>query len=108
LNDSVVLSSGSSWIIEQTRTIDGVEYYRVATNEYIKASEAYKYTPLQTVVTTKGGDVKPVYNSKGQLVIDLALDKSTPWYTDRSATLNGEKMYRVATDQWVRASDINE
>jgi len=107
LNDDVVLSSGSSWIIDQTREINGVEYYRVATNEYIKASDAYKYTPLQSVVTTKSGDVKPVYNSKGQLVIDLALDKSTPWYTDRSATIKGEKMYRVATDEWVRATDVD-
>lgn len=107
LNDRAVLSAGTSWIIDQTKEINGVEYYRVATNEYIKASDAYKYTPLQSVVTTKNGDVKPVYNSKGQLIIDVALDNSTPWYTDRSATINGEKMYRVATDQWVRASDVN-
>lgn len=108
LNDRAVLSAGSSWIIDQTKEINGVEYYRVATNEYIKASDAYKYTPLQSVVTTTNGDVKPVYNSKGQLIIDVALDHSTPWYTDRSATINGEKMYRVATDQWVRASDVTE
>lgn len=108
LNDSVVLSAGTSWIIDQTREINGEEYYRVATNEYIKASDAYKYVPLQQVVTTKSGNVKPVYNSKGQLVLDLALDYNTPWYTDRSATINGEKMYRVATDKWVRSADVNE
>lgn len=108
LNDSVVLSAGTSWIIDQTREINGEEYYRVATNEYIKASDAYKYVPLQQVVTTKSGNVKPVYNSKGQLVLDLALDYNTPWYTDRSATINGEKMYRVATDEWVRAADVTE
>jgi len=106
LNKDVVLSEGSSWIIDRTVTINGAEYYRVATNEYVKASDVYTYTPLQSIVTTKGVNVTPVYNSRGQLVIDLALDTNTPWYTDRSATIKGSKMYRVATDQWVKASDV--
>lgn len=105
LNDDVVLSEGSSWIIDKTVTINGAEYYRVATNEYVKASDVYKYTPLQTVAVTNGTNVTPVYNSKGQLIIDRALDVNTPWYTDRSATIRGKKMYRVATDEWIKASD---
>lgn len=105
LNNDVVLSEGSSWIIDKSLTIKGAEYYRVATNEYVKASDVYKYTPLQTVATTNGKDVTPVYNSKGQLIIDRALDTNTPWYTDRSATIKGQKMYRVATDEWIKASD---
>lgn len=105
LNDDVVLSEGSSWIIDKTVTINGAEYYRVATNKYVKASDVYKYTPLQTVAVTNGTNVTPVYNSKGQLIIDRALDVNTPWYTDRSATIRGKKMYRVATDEWIKASD---
>lgn len=46
-----------------------------------------------------------LYNTKGQLIIDRALDVNTPWYTDRSATIRGKKMYRVATDEWIKASD---
>ncbi|APU70615.1 hypothetical protein LCR01_07280 [Companilactobacillus crustorum] len=105
LNKDVVLSEGSSWIIDKTVTIDGSEYYRVATDEYVKASDVYKYTPQQTVATTNGKNVTPVYNSKGQLIIDQALDTNTPWYTDRIATIKGDKMYRVATDEWIKASD---
>ncbi|MBL3530931.1 SLAP domain-containing protein [Companilactobacillus zhachilii] len=105
LNNDVVLSEGSSWIIDQSLTINGVEYYRVATNEYVKASDVYKYTPLQTVATTNGTNLTPVYNSRGQVIIDRALDTNTPWYTDRSATIRGQKMYRVATDEWIKASD---
>ena len=104
LNDDVVLSEGSSWIIDKTITINGAEYYRVATDQYVKASDVYKYTPLQTVAVTNGTNVTPVYNSKGQLIIDRALDVNTPWYTDRSATIRGKKMYRVATDEWIKAS----
>ncbi|WP_162894150.1 SLAP domain-containing protein [Companilactobacillus musae] len=105
LNKDVVLSEGSDWIIDKTLTINGAEYYRVATNEYVKASDVYKYTPLQTVAVTNGDNVTPVYNTKGQLIIDRALDVNTPWYTDRSATIRGKKMYRVATDEWIKASD---
>lgn len=105
LNNDVVLSEGSSWIIDQQVSINGSEYYRVATNEYVKASDVYKYTPLQTVATTNGKDVTPVCNSRGQVIIDRALDTNTPWYTDRSATIRGQKMYRVATDEWIKASD---
>jgi len=105
LNNDVVLSEGSSWIIDKSLTINGAEYYRVATNEYVKASDVYKYTPLQTVATTNGKNLTPVYNSRGQVIIDRALDTNTPWYTDRSATIRGQKMYRVATDEWIKASD---
>ncbi|WCG35318.1 SLAP domain-containing protein [Companilactobacillus farciminis] len=105
LNNDVVLSEGSSWIIDKTITINGAEYYRVATDQYVKASDVYKYTPLQTVAVTNGTNVTPVYNTKGQLIIDRALDVNTPWYTDRSATIRGKKMYRVATDEWIKASD---
>ncbi|MFC6176493.1 SLAP domain-containing protein [Companilactobacillus huachuanensis] len=105
LNNDVVLSEGSSWIIDKSLTINGAEYYRVATNEYVKASDVYKYTPLQTVATTNSENLTPVYNSRGQVIIDRALDTNTPWYTDRSATIKGQKMYRVATDEWIRASD---
>lgn len=105
LNKDAVLSEGSSWIIDKSLTINGSEYYRVATNEYVKASDVYKYTPLQTVATTNGKNLTPVYNTKGQLIIDRALDTNTPWYTDRSATIKGQKMYRVATDEWIKDAD---
>ena len=106
LNDNVVLSEGTSWIIDQTQTINGAEYYRVATDEYVKASDVYKYVPLQSIAVTNGDNVTPVYNTKGQLILNRALDTNTPWYTDRSATIKGQKMYRVATDEWIKASDV--
>jgi len=105
LNNDVVLSEGSSWIIDKTLTINGAEYYRVATNEYVKASDVYKYAPIQKIAVTNNNNATPVYNSKGQLIIDRALAENTPWYADRTATIRGKEMYRVATDEWVKASD---
>ncbi|WP_166667197.1 SLAP domain-containing protein [Companilactobacillus nuruki] len=106
LNNDVVLSEGSSWIIDKTLTIDGAEYYRVATDEYVKASDVYKYTPVQNIAVTNSKNPTGVYNSKGQLIIDRALAENTPWYTDRTATIRGQKMHRVATDEWVKDSDV--
>lgn len=104
LNDDVVLSPNSNWVTDQVRTIKGEDYYRVATNEYIKATSAYKYLPISSVIKTS--KVTAVYNSKGQLIIDRALGKDTPWYTDKMATIRGKKMYRVATDEWVKANEV--
>ncbi|WP_334331876.1 SLAP domain-containing protein [Companilactobacillus sp. HBUAS59544] len=104
LNKDVVLSQNTDWATDQKKTIDGVDYYRVATNQYVKADSVYVYSPLTGVVTTS--KVTPVYNSKGQLVLDRALDKDAPWYSDRISKIKGEKMYRVATDEWVKASDV--
>ncbi|WP_334352488.1 SLAP domain-containing protein [Companilactobacillus sp. HBUAS56257] len=106
LNKDVVLSQNTDWATDQKKTIDGVDYYRVATNQYVKADSVYVYSPLTGVVTTS--KVTPVYNSKGQLVLDRALDKDAPWYSDRISKIKGEKMYRVATDEWVKASDVTE
>ncbi|WP_164506027.1 SLAP domain-containing protein [Companilactobacillus insicii] len=45
-------------------------------------------------------------NSKGQLNKIRALASNTSWVTDKTAMINGVKMYRVATNEWVAASDI--
>lgn len=104
LNNDVVLSPNSNWVTDQVKTIKGEDYYRVATNEYVKATSVYKYTPVSKVIKT--AKVTAVYNSKGQLIIDRALGKNTPWYTDKTAIIRGKKMYRVATDEWVKASEV--
>lgn len=104
LNNDVVLSPNSNWITDQVKTIKGEDYYRVATNQYVKATAVYRYERISEVVRTS--KVTAIYNSKGQLIIDHALGKNSPWYTDKTATIRDKKMYRVATDEWVRASDV--
>lgn len=101
---NVELAQASNWVTDQLKTINGLQYYRVATNKYIRTNTVYKYVPFSDVVITS--KETPVYDSKGKVNAEKVLAKNTSWYTDRIAKINGTKMYRVATDMWVKADDI--
>jgi len=100
------LGSNSSWRVNQKLTHNGVTYYRVATNEYVKATDVLEYENVNSTVNTKTGSAKYLYDINGKRSEKRALAGNTAWFSDRSAIVNGEKMYRVATNEWVKASDI--
>lgn len=58
------------------------------------------------IVTTTNGSYKRLYTLEGKMITNRAISGSSKWYTDQYATVNGEKMYRVATNEWVKASDV--
>ncbi|WP_119317002.1 hypothetical protein [Companilactobacillus formosensis] len=58
------------------------------------------------IVTTTNGSYKRLYTLEGKMITNRALGVNSKWYTDQYATINGEKMYRVATNEWVKASDV--
>ena len=88
------------------KAVNGTVYYRVATNEWVKANDVKEYTIVNSVIITKDGTFKYLYTSEGKMVGNRALSKNSSWYSDKIATINGEKMYRVATNEWIKASDI--
>ncbi|MCH4009305.1 SLAP domain-containing protein [Companilactobacillus sp.] len=100
------LSPNSDWATDQTKTINGEKYYRVSTSEWVKASTVYEYSPVGSTITTNAGSNKSLYSIKGNKS-SRALAPNTPWYTDKSTTINGTQMYRVSTDEWVIASDVH-
>ncbi|HIY92268.1 SLAP domain-containing protein [Companilactobacillus sp. HBUAS56275] len=102
----VDLAQASDWVTDQLKSINGVEYYRVATDKYIRTDKAYKYVPFSDVIVTS--KETPVYDCKGKLNTEKVLGKNTPWYTDRIAEINGIKMYRVATNMWVKAGEVKD
>jgi len=57
-------------------------------------------------VTTSNGQYKRLFNLDGKVVKNRALSAGTSWHTDQYAVVNGEKMYRVATTEWVKAADV--
>ena len=58
------------------------------------------------IVTTTSGSYKRLFTLEGKVITNRALSVNSKWYTDQYATVNGEKMYRVATNEWVKASDV--
>lgn len=101
------LAENSAWFSDQKYTLDGVLYYRVANDEYVKASDVYVYTAEDHIVDTKGRSIVYLVDSKGHKVTDRALSPNTEWYTDRYTIINGQKYYRVATNEFVSAADVS-
>ena len=100
------LAGDSNWAADKTMVRDGVKYYRVATNEWVKASDVYEYTVSNAVVETAAGNYKKLFDSKGNIVSNRGLAAGTKWMTDKVALIQGEKMYRVATNEWLKVSDV--
>ncbi|WP_334341097.1 SLAP domain-containing protein [Companilactobacillus sp. HBUAS56275] len=101
---NLVLGKNSFWRVDKVMTLDGVTYLRVATNEWVKLADGLEVTPLKETVTTNK-QVR-LYTGEGKLITNRILGNNTAWLTDNSATINGQKMYRVATNEWISANDI--
>lgn len=69
----------------------------LATNQ-TKASAA-------SVATVNSGVIARLYNSDGVLITNRALSANTPWIAGSIVTINGETMYQVSTDEYLRAAD---
>jgi len=102
------LYPGSDWFSDEVVTRDNVKYYRVATNELVKAQDALVYVDHAATIVTKNGSPKSLSNEHSQSVSDRMLMSDTAWKTDRYAFFNGTKFYRVATNEWVNAEDVQD
>lgn len=93
------LNTASDWYSDKDMTFAGETYYRVATNEWVKASNVYVYQNKSQVIQTNND--QQLVDSKGNSVTNRSLLANTAWYTDRIATINGKSYYRVATNEFV-------
>lgn len=105
------LMANTSWAVDKQMTLNGTTYYRVATNEWAKVSDGAEDTYIamevfSKTITTSGNTPKRLYTSNGELIGNRALAPNTPWFSDNSLTKNGQTLYRVATNEWVRAEDL--
>jgi hypothetical protein len=108
LSKTVALSPDSNWQTDEYMTIKGEKYYRVATNEFVKASDIYLYKDKDSVVRTHGGtDYISLDNSHGDTVTNRALAVKTDWKVDKVIKINNEDYYRVATNEFVKADNVD-
>lgn len=120
----------SSWRTDSLRTINGVKYYRVSTEEYVKASQVSfdDYSAAQiNVGVISGGFIKNSIDNifqvtgvgltglwrisdDGKSIIakdNRWLAQNSLWYTDQKAVIAGITFYRVSTNEWVKANSGN-
>ncbi|WP_338233168.1 SLAP domain-containing protein [Companilactobacillus muriivasis] len=102
------LVPNSDWFTDESMSLGGVKYYRVATNEWTKAKDVYLYYPDSTDVLVNRGNVATLVTAEGKTVTDRALQANSGWYTDRYIYVNNAKYYRVATNEFVSADDVEE
>lgn len=111
----VTLPAGSSWKVDQTRFFNTYPYYRVATNEWVKALDFNVASSVNndshTVVTTPTAH-QPItlrtnatlYNGNG-VSLGTSLPKGSSWKVAQEKTINGHQYYQVATNEWVLATE---
>lgn len=102
------LASGSNWYTDELMQLNGVKYYRVATNQWVKASDVYLYYRKASKVRVNSDILAKLVTDEGKTVTDRALQESSNWYTDEYTYINDVKYYRVATNEFVSANQVAE
>lgn len=112
--------NGGAYQIDLTKTVDGVKWYRISTNQWISE----KYLPFN-----KPGDIKPevftTSNVDGQGTIKSkkpAKIYDSPWLPQNQVTTiasgqfkvnrqvtkgaDGKKWYQIGNNEWITSTDI--
>lgn len=100
------LASNTDWQNDEKMTLNGIEYYRVSTDEWVKASDVYVYVEHNTMLRTYKKEKVPVSNVHLENV--GSLDPATDWKSDRYAIINGAQYYRVSTNAFVPLDKVYE
>ncbi len=105
---SKTVSSNTDFSADQKMTLNGKTYYRIADNQWINADDTYTFYASQTSVKTFSDSAKSLVSSNNKAISYRMLGNDSDWYTDRYTYLNGQKYYRIATNEWVSANDTFE
>jgi len=98
------LAPGSDWFTDQMITLDNMRYYRVATNEWAKATDVYVYEAVSKILNTD--KTTTLVNDEENNVKNRELAADTAWKVDQIDYLgdyqNPTTTYRVATNEFVK------
>ena len=111
------LPNFTSWKLGKSKVVNGVTYYRVATNEWISSQGieikgGSTTTPTTNIVKTPGyiGAIRKsgatAYDNNGNLTTN-SFSSNTAWKLDAKKVVNGITYYRVATNQWLKADSMD-
>ncbi|WP_334330532.1 CAP domain-containing protein [Companilactobacillus sp. HBUAS59699] len=77
----------------------------MATTGVLAVSNNETTADAATVATVHSGVTARLYTKTGQLITNRALAPSTPWLVGKIAQINGQTMYQVSTNEYLKASD---
>lgn len=92
----------SCWYLGRTATINGQDFYQIATNEYLSSSDSFIYRNRPEVIRVETDEDVPVYDHNFVESDKVALAPGTYWYSDTVITTSeGMPFVRVAPDEYV-------
>ena len=94
-----IFKDGTAWKVGEQRMINGQEMLQVATNEWIPRQYTNLDASVITVNAIPQGGVN-TYDLNGNFT-GTVLTSGTQWKSDQFATINGQRMYRVATNMYI-------
>ncbi|WP_338217320.1 SLAP domain-containing protein [Companilactobacillus muriivasis] len=103
----IFLSPDSAWYNDESMELNGVTYYRVATDKWVNANDVYVYVANNSYVRVYKDNFGHLVNARNEKS-NRELSPATEWYSDRYTEINGKKYYRVATNEFVATSEVYE
>jgi len=97
---SISLPANMSYKADRIVSINGIQYYRVATNQFVPFTAVREYSNIDIQITTNS--VTPVYDKFGR-VLNIALPANAIYKVDRVVYINGIRYYRVAINMFIKA-----
>ncbi|MCO6540915.1 MAG: SLAP domain-containing protein [Lactobacillus sp.] len=122
------LPTNSSWKTDYRVKINGITYYRVSTDEFVRADRVnfLDNAAAKINVGTISGNLSKSYinnifkvngigltalwriSNDGQSMIvkeDRWVPQDSRWFTDQKVDLNGVTFYRLSTNEWIKANN---
>lgn len=96
------------WHSDKKMLLNGITYYSLATDKWVKDSDAYIFFANNADVRTYQGDYVQLTDGNNGKILGRELQAGSDWYTDRIAIFDGEKYYRVATSEFVKVPAVYE
>jgi len=96
----------TDFVTKEENEVDGNKYYSIGNNEWVMAKDVKLFNFSDSNVQTHGDSFKGLTKLNAGAVTDRGLEKSTDWYTDRSAYFENELHHRVATHEWVHDDHV--
>lgn len=99
------LTKNSDWQSDKQLVLNGVTYYRVSTNAWVKASDVYPFKYEDSYVSVHNDKFAKLVNFKN-VESNRGLRASSDWKTDRFIDISGTKYYRVSTNEFVSSDNV--
>jgi len=100
------LPPNTEWKYSRLVSINGADYYQVATDEFLPVKSSVSFTPVTAKTNINVTTKAVLYDSQGN-ALTTSLPSGSSWVTDGCAIINGVKMYRIATDEWISSDSSN-